>query len=189
MNVVSKAALAGITGLLVVAAVSSTDVTEEPDNPKETAKTDRWEAWRGLVGTWDGTSEGKPGKGTVKLEVEFVMNERYLRFAASADYKNDKGGEHHEDLGFVSFDRKRAKYVFRQFHIEGFVNQYTLTSNPKADGTIELTSESCENTPPGWKARETFKLDGDSLAHTFELAEPDKSFELYASANLKRRKK
>jgi hypothetical protein len=150
---------------------------------------DRWEPWRGLVGTWEGTSEGQPGKGTVALTVEFVMNGRFLRFAGSSDYKNDKGGEHHEDLGYVSFDRGRSTFVFRQFHIEGFVNQYTLTSDPKGDGKIELTSENCENTPPGWRARETYKITGDTLDHTFELAAPNKPFERYTTASLKRRGK
>jgi hypothetical protein len=134
-------------------------------------------------------SEGQPGKGTVTLEVGFVMNGRFLKLAGSADYKNDRGGEHHEDFGFVSFDRGRSKFVFRQFHIEGFVNQYTLTSDPRTDGKIELTSESCENTPPGWRARETYTITGDTLAHTFELAAPEKPFERYTSATLKRRAK
>jgi hypothetical protein len=150
------------------------------------AKSDPWESWRPLVGKWQGPSGGKPGNGTVTLTIDFVVAGRYLRFAGTAEYGNGKGGEHHEDFGFVSFDRGRSKHVFRQFHSEGFVNQYTLTSDPKADRKIELTSESCENAPPGWKARETYKLSGDTLEHTFELAAPGKPFEPYAAAKLKR---
>jgi hypothetical protein len=123
----------------------------------------------------------------VQLVVGLVLNERYLKIAGTADYKNDKGGEHHEDFGFVSFNRGRSAFVFRQFHSEGFVNQYTLTSDPKADGKLVLTSESCENAPPGWRARETYKVSGDTLEHTFELAAPGKPFERYAAATLKRR--
>jgi hypothetical protein len=119
--------------------------------------------------------------------VEFVMNGRFLKLGGTADYKNDKGGEHHEDMGLVSFDRGRSTFIFRQFHIEGFVNQYALSSDPKAGGTIELTSESCENTPPGWRARETYKVSGDTLDHTFELAPPGKPFERYVTASLKRK--
>lgn len=72
--------------------------------------------------------------------------------------------------------------MLRQFHLEGFVNTYTLTSDPKAHGRIEFTSESCENTPPGWRARETYKLSGDTLEHIFELAAPRKPFERYTAA-------
>lgn len=175
--------------LVVTATALGADAVAQEQKKAGNGKLDRWEAWRPLVGTWEGASEGKPGKGTVKLEIGFVMNGRYLKLAGVADYKNDKGGEHHEDLGLVSFDRARSKFVFRQFHVEGFVNQYTLTSDPKADGKIELTSESSENAPPGWKARETYKVSGDSLEHTFELAPPGKAFERYAAATLKRKEK
>jgi hypothetical protein len=154
---------------------------------KSATKPDRWEAWRPLVGIWEGPSEGEPGKGTVKLEIGFVLGERFLKLATTGDYLNAKGkADHHEDFGFVSFDGGRKKFVFRQFHREGFVNQYTLTSDPKAELMLQLTSESCENTPDGWRARETYQISGDTLKHTFELAAPNSGFERYTTATLKR---
>jgi hypothetical protein len=156
---------------------------------KPAAKTDRWEAWRPLVGTWEGPSEGEPGKGTVKLDIGFVLGERFLKLTTTGEYRNDKGkADHHKDFGFVSLDGGRKKFVFRQFHAEGFVNQYTLTSDPKADRTLQFTSDSCENTPAGWRARETYRISGDTLEHTFELAAPNKPFERYTIATLKRAK-
>jgi hypothetical protein len=180
-----------VTGcLLGSAAVVGTSQTDQAEQPLKPAAADRWEPWRPLLGTWLGTSEGNPGKGAVRLEVGFVLNERFLKLAGTADYQDGKGGkEHHEDFGFVSFDKGRSQFVFRQFHIEGFVNQYTLTSEPKVDAKIALTSESCENTPPGWKARETYQVEGDILRHTFELAAPDKPFERYTTATLKRQRR
>ena len=156
---------------------------------QDVKKVDRWKQWRPLVGVWQGTSEGNPGKGTVRLEVSFVLKERFLKIAGTADYKNDKGGEHHEDFGYVSYDSSRKTNMFRQFHIEGFVNQYVLTSDAVAGDVIELTSESCENTPPGWKARERYTIKGDRLEHTFELAPPGKPFKVYTQASLTRLKK
>lgn len=182
--------VAAATCLLGSAAGSGqTGQTGQTKEPPRIAKADRWEAWRPLVGTWEGSSEGEPGKGSVKLDVGFVMNERFLKLATVADYRNDKGqADHHEDFGFLSFDGERSKFVFRQFHLEGFVNQYTLTSDPKADVKFELTTEKCENTPPGWRARETYRVSGDTLQHTFELAGPDKPFQRYTKATLKRQK-
>jgi hypothetical protein len=154
---------------------------------KPTEQADRWETWRPLVGTWEGASEGEPGKGTVKLEVGFVLNERFLKLSTIGDYLNAKGkADHHEDFGFVSFDSGRKKFIFRQFHAEGFVNHYTLTSDPKADQKLQLTSESCENTPSGWRARETYRISNNTLEHTFELAAPNRPFERYIAATLKR---
>ncbi|MCA1600990.1 MAG: hypothetical protein LC776_04885 [Acidobacteria bacterium] len=41
--------------------------------------------------------------------------------------KNPKG-ETREDLGFIGYDRALRKLIYRQFHIEGFVIQYSLES-------------------------------------------------------------
>jgi hypothetical protein len=153
------------------------------------AKPDRWKQWRPMVGVWQGTSEGEPGKGTVRLDVSFVLGERFLKIAGTADYKKGTGGEHHEDFGYVSHDTGRTTKVFRQFHAEGFVNQYVLTSDPTGGELVELTSESCENAPPGWKARERYTVKGDDLEHTFELAPPGKPFAVYTRAKLSRARK
>lgn len=176
-----------VSASFIGSAGSQVTIQANHQQSKPPAKIDRWESWRSMIGTWEGPSEGQPGKGTVKLVIEFALEERFLKIAGTANYKNDKGGERHEDFGFISFDRGRSKFVFRQFHSEGFVNQYTLTNDPKADGKIELTSETCENTPPGWKARETYKLVGETLEDRFELAAPGKPFERYTTATLKRR--
>ena len=181
-------------GQIIVVAVclfGLADGFAEPlqDSPRS-AKADQWEAWRPLVGEWEGKSQGQPGKGTVKLEIGFVLKEKFLRLATTADYKSDKGVPlHHEDFGFVSFDRIHSRLVFRQFHIEGFVNEYVLTSDPKDGKKIELTSETSENSPAGWKARETYKLSGDTLEHVFELAAPGKPFEPHTTATLKQKRK
>jgi hypothetical protein len=173
-------------GLLAYPALLSSG---EPGDAAKSAKPDRWKQWRPLVGSWQGASEGEPGKGTVRLEVSFVMGERFLRIGGTADYKKGAGGEHHEDFGFVSHDSSRKTKVFRQFHAEGFVNHYVLTSDPNGGEFIELTSESCENAPPGWKARERYTVKGDALEHTFELAPPDKPFAVYTRAKLSRVRK
>ena len=177
------------TGLLVIGFAVPAVSADQADDAPPRAKADRWQQWRPLVGVWQGTSEGEPGKGSVRLEVSFVLSERFLKIAGTADYKKGAGGEHHEDFGYVSEDSGRKTKVFRQFHAEGFVNQYILTSDPDRGELIELTSETCENAPPGWKARERYAVKGDTLEHTFELAPPDKPFALYTRAKLSRVRK
>jgi hypothetical protein len=70
---------------------------------------------------------------------------------------------------------------------EGFVNQFVTTSN---DGKmIVFTSESIENIPAGWRARETYKLiTADEFIETFELAGPGKDFEVYTENRYRRKK-
>ena len=142
-----------------------------------------------MLGRWEGTSEGRPGTGTVRRAYERALNGRFIRVRNRSEYpaqeKNPKG-EVHEDEGFLSFDRARKRLVLRQFHVEGFVNQYVQEGEPSA-GTIVFTTESIENIPPGWRARETYVLHGpDEFEEIFELAEPEKAFELYSRARLKR---
>jgi hypothetical protein len=99
--------------------------------------------------------------------------------------RNPKG-EQHEDLGIFSVDRSRKRIVFRQFHVEGFVNQY-IEGPQSAEGTLVFITESIENIPPGWRGRETYKLiGGDEFEEIFELAPPEKPFEVYSRARLKR---
>ena len=95
-------------------------------------------------------------------------------------------GEQHEDLGIFSVDQSRKQIVFRQFHVEGFVNQYVQGPQP-ADGTLVFVTESIENIPSGWRARETYTIiSANEFEEVFELAPPDKPFDLYSRARLKR---
>lgn len=86
--------------------------------------------------------------------------------------KNPKG-EVHQDWGMISFDKSRKSFVLRQFHVEGFVNQYVMTSSSADGKTSVFTSESIENIPAGYRSRETYKILGpDEFREIFEIAEP-----------------
>lgn len=94
----------------------------------------------------------------------------------------------HEDHGFISYDKRRKTFVLRQFHIEGFVNQFKIESISSDKKSIVFISESIENIPDGYRARETYQIVSDTeLTETFELAEPGKEFEIYSKAVLKRK--
>jgi hypothetical protein len=92
----------------------------------------------------------------------------------------------HEDEGWFSVDRARQRLVLRQFHVEGFVNQYVEDAD-SSPSKVVFTTESIENIPPGWRARETYLVHGpDEFEEVFELAESGKPFELYSRARLRR---
>jgi hypothetical protein len=142
-----------------------------------------------LIGRWEGHSEGQPGKGTLRREYARALNGRFIRVRNRSEYppqeRNPKG-EVHEDEGFISFDRARKKLVLRQFHVEGFVNQYVEDGN-SSPAKLVFTSESIENIPVGWRARETYVVHGpDEFDEIFELAENGKPFGLYSRARMKR---
>ena len=142
-----------------------------------------------VVGRWEGTSEGQPGKARVQREYRRVLNSRFIHGRNRSEYppqeKNPKG-EIHEDESWFSFDRARKRIVLRQFHIEGFVNQYVQDADPSSTKLV-FTTESIENIPPGWRARETYVIHGpDEFEEIFELAAGGKPFELYSRARLTR---
>ena len=76
---------------------------------------------------------GQPGTSTVEREHHLVLGDRFMEARNRSTYvpqeKNPKG-EVHEDIGLFSWDRARPRFVLRQFHVEGFVNQYAWASPP-----------------------------------------------------------
>ena len=144
---------------------------------------------RFFVGSWSGDQSGQPGNGTSERTYEFVLNDRFLQVKNTSTYppqEKNKKGEVHHDMGMIEYDRARKKFMFRQFHQEGFVNTYVQEENADAKKLV-FTSEAIENIAPGWRARETYSiLSNDEFIERFELAEPGKDFSLYSEAHLKR---
>ena len=134
---------------------------------------------------------GRPGVSKVERRYEFILRGRFLQANHRSVYEprdaNPKG-EVHEEIGLFSYDRSRKGFRFRQFQVEGFVNQYAV--DVSADGkTIVATSEAIENIPPGWRARETWKiLSGDEFEEVFELAEPGGEYAVYVTNKFKRKR-
>ena len=156
----------------------------------EGAAADKWAPLRFLLGTWEGTTNGQPGDGSVRRQYRLVLREHFIEVHNASTYppqeKNAKG-EAHEDIGYISYDRSRTAFVLRQFHVEGFVNSYVTGPNPTPP--VVFTSEGIENIPSGWRARETYRvISDDEFVEVFELAEPGKEFTLYSETRLKRGK-
>jgi hypothetical protein len=150
---------------------------------------DPWQPLRMLVGAWKGEAEGQAGKGTVERSYEFVMRGRFLHERNISTYppqeKNPKG-EVHEHWTMFSYDRARKMLVMRQFHVEGFVNQYAMPAGA-ASAKFTFDSEGFENLPAGWKARESYDfVSNDKFIETFELAAPSQPFEVYSRTRFRR---
>jgi hypothetical protein len=143
-----------------------------------------------LIGRWEGAVEGQPGNGTARREYTRALNSRFIRAVHRGEYppqeKNPKG-EIHEDEGFFSYDKARKRVVFRQFHVEGFVNTY-LEEADSSSSKIVFTTETIENIPAGFRARETYLVEQgpDAFEEVFEIAEPGRPFELYSRTRLTR---
>jgi hypothetical protein len=155
-------------------------------------KPDVWQPLKFFVGAWEGTGTGQAGVSKVEREYQFVLNGKFLEARNKSVYEpqeKNPQGEMHEDWGLFSYDRSRKKFVLRQFHVEGFVNQYVLDSLAADGKTLVFATESIENISPGWQAKETYKiLNDDEFIEIFELAAPGKNFECYIENRFRRKK-
>lgn len=143
-----------------------------------------WSPFKNFTGSWTGTGEGEPGKGSYQRSFTFIFNGTFLEIKNRSVYPpspaNNNKEEVHEDIGYVSYDRSRKTFILRQFHKEGFVNQYKLDSISPDRKTLVFVTEAIENIPAGWQARETWQFTGaTTFTETFELAEPGKAFSVY----------
>jgi hypothetical protein len=154
----------------------------------QTTKQDStWLPLKALIGNWTGKGGGEPGQGVYERSYNLVLNKKFIEVRNKSTYpptdKKQKS-EIHEDIGYISYDKARKTFVLRQFHVEGFVNQYRIESISPDGNTIAFISESIENIPPGFRARETYHISGDGkFTETFELAEPGKDFTVYTKTD------
>jgi len=156
--------------ILLIAAIllASTAMPQAPADP--------WAPLRFLVGSWDGHETGAAGIGRGDRTYEFLFDGKYLLARNVSRFdpqpQNPKG-EVHQDWAFFSYDQQRKRIVLREFHSEGFFNQYVLDEAGVANGRFVFDAESLENSPPGWRARVTIMVESkDDFEEIFEMARP-----------------
>jgi hypothetical protein len=175
------------TALFVVALLAPAGLAQQSSIQP---RTDPFAPLRFMTGSWRGVNTGQAGEGTSERVYAFEFDETFLAVRNTAVYppqpKNTKG-ETHRDTGFFSYDKARKLLVLRQFHSEGFVNQYLQDTAAGSADTVVFVTEAIENIPPGWRARESYRRTGpDTMVETFELAAAGKPFEIYSECRLTR---
>lgn len=161
--------------------MTTNEVPEQPD---------LWQPFRTFLGRWKGTGTGKAGESTGERSYELILADQFLLVkgrSVFAPQEDNQSGETHEDLGLISYDKARARYVLREFHVEGYVNQYVSELPVEGDDRFVFVTEAIENIPPGWRARITLEiLSPDSFREVFELAGPGKEWACFVDSELHR---
>lgn len=174
-----------VTLMMLAVLSASAATTPSPMN-------DRWGRVRFLIGTWEGTATGQPGKGTVERTYELVLDGQFIEERNTSRYDAKTPGaqsEVHEHRGFMSYDKTRKTFMLRHFHEEGFVNLYALNTDKSMAEYLIFDSVTFENFSNEWKARESYEvISPDEFVEIFELAEPGKDFVEYSRNHFRRRK-
>jgi len=139
-----------------------------------------------ILGEWSGTGTGFGNqKSTVQSSFRFSLNRSFIEVVNESEFEpteKNPTGEKRKDQGFISFDKARKTFVFRQFHGEGFVNQYILNPSLSNDSLLVFDSEIIENFVPGGKARWTLKkISETELETAFYLSLPGEELVCYGT--------
>jgi hypothetical protein len=153
-------------------------------------KEDVWAPLRPLIGEWQGT--GAEGKSAIEARYEFVLGGQFIEAWHKAVFEPTEAkpdGDVHEDRGFISYDSNWKDFVYRQYHVEGFVNTYVLDSLTSDGKTLVFTAEDVENAPPGTRAQLEITIVGDDeITSSFSVALPGSDLQLYSQNHFKRKK-
>jgi hypothetical protein len=145
---------------------------------------------RVFEGKWEGTITGRLGKQFSSREYQFVLDGTFLSQRDHSVYEAkspDATPKVREDFGYFSYDTFLKKIVWRQFHGEGFVNEYRLESLSADCKFLEFITVRIENLAPEWRAKKSYRvLSADEIEETFSLAPPGKDFDVYTMAHLRR---
>lgn len=146
-----------------------------------------------LFGEWSGTGSGFGNeKSKIESGFQLSMNGKYIEVINDSRFEPTEKkpeGEHHIDKGFISFDKQRKLIIYRQFNIEGFVNQYVLNESKSNDNLLVFETETIENFVPGGKARWTItKLNEDQIKTTFDVSFPNQEYSCFGENILSRKK-
>lgn len=157
-----------------------------------------WYPFNFFIGKWTGVSVSDGNNGTYERTYRYMFDGKFIEVKNKATFpatEKKPAGEVHEDIGYISRTVKSnpsgvknsATFILRQFHSEGFINQY-VPESISADGRkMIFITESIENIPSGWKARETYEVLSDNeFVETFELAAPGKDFTVYSKVKMTR---
>jgi hypothetical protein len=176
-----------LVALLMFATLTASAATDPATSPMN----DRWGRVRFLLGTWEGTATGEPGKGTAVRTYELVLGGQFIEEHSTSRYEAKAGlkPEIHHHRGFLSYDKTRKTFMLRRFHEEGFVNLYALDTDKSMAAYLIFDSVTFENFSNEWRARENYEvISPDEFVETFELAEPGKDFVEYSRIHFKRKK-
>lgn len=145
-----------------------------------------------LIGDWSGTGTGFGNDSSYIISsFRYVLDDHFIEVSNESWFQPTKDkpkGEHHLDRGMISFDKSQNQIIYRQFHNEGFVNEYVLVDSLSTDSTFVFLTRNIENFVPGGKARFTIqKYSPQNITTFFDVSFPNKPFACFGTNELRKK--
>lgn len=158
------------------------------------AQTNPFDKINFIIGDWVGSGSGfGNNKSKINSSFKLVMDGKYIEIINDSKFEPTEKkpeGEHHIDKGFISYDEKRDAIIFRQFNIEGYVNQYVLNEDLSTETKLAFETESIENFAPGGKARWTIsKISDTEIKTIFDVSFPNSEYTCFGTNSLVKKAK
>ncbi len=139
-----------------------------------------------LSGSWKSNPDACIGIGEANKVNKVVLDSNFFLMETKATFDVEENNRH-EDKKFISYNKLTDKLILREFHSEGFVNEYEVDSMSTDLKYIVFLSRALENMPDGWKARMTIQIiDDGNYREQFDMARPGEPFRQYVVAAWRR---
>jgi hypothetical protein len=157
---------------------------------EEQEKQDPWKPINYFIGSWKGNEGTGPETGKGDRTYQYILQDRFIHFKNKSVFEETEKrpqGEVHDDMGIFSYDKNRDILVLRQFHVEGFINQYVMDSLSTDQTYMEFVTESIENGFPGLKARLRYHiLNENEFEEAFDLSSSGNEYKCYIENHWRR---
>lgn len=149
------------------------------------------EKFENLIGVWKGTGTGfGNSKSKITASYTWLMNKQYIEVKHHSEFEpteQNAVGEIHDDLGVISFDKDRNVVVFRQYHNEGFFNEYVLNDSISTPAKLIFETERIENFVPGGRAKFTINvIHQNEIQTVFDVGFPGKEMACFGTNDLQK---
>lgn len=177
-----------IFGLLLFLALFAAPVAAQAPPPVPAPAWRPFAEFAPLIGSWSGTATagerlgGRIARFTMELAGTAFVERTSTIFPAEAG----KAEESFEEVGYVTYDREKRKYVAMYFFSTGVFGTYDVEILP--DAGIRMSAGALSNFEAGTRSRRVFtrKADG-TLDLSLDLAPAGKDFAPFLSGTLKKK--
>ena len=178
-------------GLLLVALAAAPADAQAPPDTQAPPAAPSWKPFGEfafLLGYWSGTASSGNRFGGRIDRFTLELNGNYLVHRGSTVFPAEEGRpeETVEEVGYVSYDRGRRRYVASYFFSTGIFGTFDVEI--LVEGSIRLTAPALMNYESGARSRLVFVRRADGgLDASIDIAPPGKDFVAYLTGSLKKK--